>query len=665
MSLIATVPSPVLADSTLSGSVTYVHTDVQYDFAINGIPFQSAIDQNHPLLRKTAPYRKQSFDNSQEPGEQSLDFWWLKAQSTFHGGAGQNYIDTPVPQGQEIRPIRFNTSAGVNVWTQGQVSLLPTTSKAASIGAATGRLLSVTSAAGSNYLLYSDGANLWRVQETVSGGTPTYSSPTSVAWGGTGTIQSLATDGTNYYATDGTGIWKGDFTTPAVTATKIYALTAGTAVLSWVKQRLMLGYTTSTTSGVYELNSNAAVGSALPTAKYTHPNPGWLWTSFAEGPVAIYAAGYAGTQSTIYKFLLDSSGVTPTLTTAITTSTLPPGELVYGMYSYLGTTISLATSRGLRVAFFDTNSAGDFNYGPLSVSTSATTGSVTGQDRFLFYSYTDTSGVAGIARVDLSQQLNIRPFSYTPDQRFSWAPDLRATDNSETFVSGSTVVVDQIAGRVCFLVGGQGVFVQHPSKVTPSGSLTTSRIRYSTLDPKVVRYVRIRTEGSKGSVSVAVNDNTDSPGPINVTVSSQISNDSGDIPVYLPALTFVTATFVLTRDGSDLTAGGVLLGYQLKALPAQKRQRYIRVPLLCFDLESDSSGQESANPYGNAKQRLTALETLESAGDIVTFQMLSPFPDQEYSALCVIDDVQFEQASPQTERQGWGGIVTVTVRTVE
>ena len=95
-----------------------------YDVAFGGIPFFLAPTDVNPYQRETAPYRKEQFDNSKEPGEQSLTGWWIRSQSSFHGGSGINFYD---PTAGESIGYRFNDSQGVNVWTKGQVSLLKET----------------------------------------------------------------------------------------------------------------------------------------------------------------------------------------------------------------------------------------------------------------------------------------------------------------------------------------------------------------------------------------------------------------------------------------------------------------------------------------------------------------------------------------------------------
>ena len=106
----------------VSDGAVWQNTDINYDVAIGGLPFIYAISDARPYIRQTAPFRKEQFDNQTEPGEQSLTGWWIRSQSSFHGGTGIVYFDpqTSDPFGH----YRFADSRGVNVWEQGEVRLL-------------------------------------------------------------------------------------------------------------------------------------------------------------------------------------------------------------------------------------------------------------------------------------------------------------------------------------------------------------------------------------------------------------------------------------------------------------------------------------------------------------------------------------------------------------
>jgi hypothetical protein len=108
----------------VSDGAIWQNTDINYDVAIGGLPFIYAINDARPYIRQTAPFRKEQFDNQTEPGEQSLTGWWIRSQSSFHGGTGITYFD---PQtSDEFGHYRFADSQGVNVWEDGEATLLKT-----------------------------------------------------------------------------------------------------------------------------------------------------------------------------------------------------------------------------------------------------------------------------------------------------------------------------------------------------------------------------------------------------------------------------------------------------------------------------------------------------------------------------------------------------------
>ena len=106
----------------VSDGAIWQNTDINYDVAIGGLPFIYAISDARPYIRQTAPFRKEQFDNQTEPGEQSLTGWWIRSQSSFHGGTGITYFD---PQtSDEFGHYRFADSKGVDVFEEGKVTLL-------------------------------------------------------------------------------------------------------------------------------------------------------------------------------------------------------------------------------------------------------------------------------------------------------------------------------------------------------------------------------------------------------------------------------------------------------------------------------------------------------------------------------------------------------------
>lgn len=116
MSLVRSVVSTI---SGLSGttSPSYVRSNVLYDYAIGDLPFLAATSKEAPYRRTSAQIRKQQFDSSPNPGEQSLDTgWWLRSQSSFHRGAGLRFLE---PASDDEVMTRFRDSVGIDPWTPG------------------------------------------------------------------------------------------------------------------------------------------------------------------------------------------------------------------------------------------------------------------------------------------------------------------------------------------------------------------------------------------------------------------------------------------------------------------------------------------------------------------------------------------------------------------
>ncbi len=112
---------PVLL-SNPAGSTTYTPTGYAYDIAIAGLPFFITPLDDSPYRRVTAQYRKNQFDTSREPGEQTLTGWWLRSQSSFHFGQGIKFYE---PAQDESLRFQYTESKGLDVWTKGQATLLP------------------------------------------------------------------------------------------------------------------------------------------------------------------------------------------------------------------------------------------------------------------------------------------------------------------------------------------------------------------------------------------------------------------------------------------------------------------------------------------------------------------------------------------------------------
>ena len=96
---------------------------------------------------------------------------------------------------------------------------------------------------------------------------------------------------------------------------------------------------------------------------------------------------------------------------------------------------------------------------------------------------------SGLVRINPEQEIS--------DGRFAWANDLQSGTTGEM---GDVVDLD---GRPVFCIAGTGSLVEHATDLEETGYLTTGRIRFRTLEDKLFKYLRLRTDALTGSVSVS------------------------------------------------------------------------------------------------------------------------------------------------------------------
>lgn len=636
------LPGSLSISAELGGLFT--PSGFRYDYAIGGLPFLSGASREFPLMRETVQIRKEQFDNASTPGENSLDGWWLRSQQSFHGGAGLVYADIGrnfnFSTSDPTSLTQFRKSRNVNVWTQGEVSLLHEAKTA------TGTPVASTVDAtefnfddGTPAAMYVGGSNITVVLAS-SVVASSFAAVTAAA------IQSVASDGNYMYVATSDGVYASAI--PATSATaftwaKEYTVSGTTVHVNFLKQRLML----SVDNKIYELPVHpSGAPAALPTAKYADTDPAFKFLSFAEAAKAIYAVGNNGVRGAVLKFALSDTGTIPTLTGGAVALQLPSGEVPYSAFGYLGTFVGLGTSKGVRVAV--ANDQGDLSYGPLLFNSVSPVKGWSARDRFLWCGVSGQhDGDSGLFRIDLSLEVS--------DTRYAYATDInRAGDSS----AAGPVAHLGSSDKITFATAND-VYVEG-TNLAVSGYLQTARIRFGTLEPKLFKLLRVRGPALAGPLSFAVLDELDSESGAYLFAEGE-SPGVGDVAINAPVAPqdFVSVKFYLTRDDLVLTNGGMFAGYQIKALPAVVRQRMIQLPLLCYDLEMDSAGNRRGADRA-AQERLTALEDLERLGNSVILQDLAAGTNQS----CVIEQVRFQQVAPPPAHSGYGGLILLTLRTI-
>lgn len=638
----------------------YTEDGLDYDIAIAGKPFLSGASAEAPIRRQTGQFRKEQTDQGSEVGEQSLTGWWFRSQASFHGGAGQVYLDGGEDSPSESRRTRFFGSRSMDVWTPGEMKPLPPAGLWNS-GANIYDGLMMT--AGPSHIMYVDSDETAHRQST-STGTITAVNDT----GGVSPAHSMTNDGTNYFIARDNGVWRGPLTSPTTASTQVY--TTGALLLQYVKARLM----GASGRNLYELDP-AASGLALPAPFYTHPSTNFMWNNFTEAPQGIYASGYTenGDRSSVYYIGIDTSGATPKLAAPIQVVELPFGEQIYdlGLYSYLGTFLMLLTSAGLRVCTM--NSDGTIQVGPVMLDGEMLRGENQGKlisggfaskDGYVYLATVGSSTLwpdeTCLVRIDLGNELS--------PGHYAWASD-QVTDG---WSSSPNAFCFDSAGRA--LIGtGSGIFKTFTGAYIDSW-IITSGIRYGTSEDKVFQDITVTAYGHSSA-------------PDNV-VYVQVANNSRDLLTdggtgQFKPHTQKSVTYTINHDWAHKVGEYVhiymqfgltvdtlyprITSWQTRGLPSPKRLRVEQIPLLNFDFERDKSGQLHGYE-GRAWARLTELEALEALGKPVYLQRLGPtFATGSADAdIVVIDAIEFVQTDPPGDvGSGFGGIIMVTVRKID
>jgi len=629
-----------------SETVSSSEQTVAYDISIAGIGFHLANSPEEPYRRQTAQYQKQQTDDSPEPGEQSFSGFWNRSQSSFHLGAGIKFFDPAQQAGnaaenQTLR-FRYETSEGVNVWEKGQVSLLNEVFESAhhTTGSAKGSLRSIPQG-----LLLHDGYDLDKIN---AAGVETHF--VDYTPGSSDPVYAVADDGVYaYWVTNASSKWQlfkkplsGDTTTglptiPTPTGDVVLlasggaGITVSTAHLEWVKERLLVVLN----NVVYEWN-----GSALVTV-YTFKGTDTEVTSVTASGSAVYLAYHNGIDSGILQLSLDID--TLLLTPSGITAETPRGEIIWSIRYYLGY-VAIGTNKGVRIAQVLDN--GSLVYGPLLFETQYPCYQFATSDRFVWAA----CGVglkAGLVRIDLGTQIDTLVFPYANDLSF----------NVSRETTGVAFIADtnKLAFTTPYTSSNGEIYLENSEDLVTSGYITTGRIRFNTLENKLYKFVTdSATYNGASSMTISYIDKSGSTVQL-YTLNS--SNGNRENNLTLDPQEFIQLKFTLTSSG---TSSPAFYGYQLKALPAAKRQRLIQYPVFNMDTQTDRYNNQIGYT-GRAYSALVELEQIEEDGDTVT--VTDYRTGETFNAM--IEEISYTgETPPDRVNNNFGGKLLITVRKI-
>lgn len=617
-----------LGTDVIEALARYDRSNFAANYAIGNQPWLSAITKEDKYSRVTTQFQKERVDQEASAGENTLSNWWLRSATTWHRGAGAEFYDA-----DEGDLFRFRESANMDVWTQGQITLLPDTERVSTDGAteATPCALGVWFISDGDLYLYR--ASTSAIEQITAF---------------TGTAVRLATDGCSALvgATDGLYEVKNDLTVVKLYSPPTGSTTWTVQALGYVKDRIILcaQVTDALPMRVFELGRNPAsppvTVSLVDDSRYEYKNTSLSFAAVTETTSAILVATNTGIQSRVISFTIDTSvGGNSAMLEPIVVAEFPIGEVVRTMKSYLSTYVVTATNRGVRVGSESQNGLG-LTYGPLTVKDDVYGLAFNGEYVYATRRVTRLSA-QGLWRIDLGTEVG---------DGFAYAADLSIADEAPTSVAfiGST-------GRA-LITTADSVFVQHPTRKAENGYLASGLIRFGTTERKQPVSAAVRSGVGEGTLGISISDSSGAVagfeslpvgGTLNIPVSAELQPNS-EFEVMI----------TMNRGGTGGSGSPVLEEWQLRALPAPVRSRTITIPLMLMSEERDANGViRTSDPW----KRLQALEQLEQSGGACMFQDFSTGEER----ICVLRAVQFEQANPQSFTQGFGGVVTVQLQTVD
>ena len=589
-----------------------------FPVAIDGRPYM--IDQKSGKFQRGYEQRvRDSTDDSTTPGEGAINpgGLWRRGQDSWHYGAGQTYADTA-----EAQDYRFYKSKGVNPWVKGQLSLLNATK------------LSLESSSTSHNLVVQDGRIYGSFNGDIKYTTNPYaSSPTWTDCTGEpgGTCQAMATDGNDVYlAFPSDGVRKIDTSADP-------AVVSGTKFVNSNDNYYMLGFAKNYMWGAYSSKLATISSGGSKTDHIIPDDTTFHWVGVATGQNAVYAAGYSGKKSLIYKITVSSTGV---LDTGIVALELPTGEVVSSISGYLGF-ILIGTNKGVRYCSADAQS--NLIAGQL-IPTSGAVNKFASDDRFIWFTWSNYDGVSGgLGRLDLSV--------FTAANTPAFATDLMYSSTND--VNSVVVYQDPVSSQFkrVFTISGVGVVAEDSDNLVASGEIETGTWRWGIPDRKFVAKVDTRATPLVGSITSYMKlEDTE-------YVELGVWDDGNDTENSFDGSDdrAIEASFKFKLTRATATTGPTFTRWMARAYAAPFRSQFFVVPIILHN----SVKVRDKEYYYDVDEHQSFFDGLIESPRIVTLQI------GNFSHTAIVEDVVWESSDSYGNAWQFNGTLVVTLRSVE
>ena len=605
-----------------TGSAGAVSSDVPgvYDVAIGGNGFMIDFESREEYRFQTVPLLRSQSDSATTSGANSInpEGLWRRACEEWHLGAGQNDYDRPTSDSR-----RYRTSKGINPWERWQLSLLPDVDESLSSSATNLRTMS----AGTRLYVADD--QTVRFTTDPFAGSPTYTAVTGTA---AAAVTAIASTGSEVLIAQGSsGIYISDVGISTATSW----ITGAIEDVAYVKGRVLA----ANDQDVYEITAAYSAGAAAkPAALFTHGDSAFEWVGFAEGLNNIYAAGYSGDKSEIYRIGIEPDGTN--LAAPTIAGRLPDGEIVASIYGYLGF-ILIGTTKGFRLAIADSN--GNLTLGSL-VETNTAVRCWEGQGQYVWFGWeTFDSTSSGLGRLDLANLSDSE--ALVP----AYASDLMATSQA------SITSVATIDGKRVFAVSGDGIYAEDTDLVA-SGTIDSGLIGFGLTEAKTAVNVRAAHDFSNGGTSTISLAGV--AGSFNALGSAQ----SGATSVHGANENVDSAhelRITLERSSTDATKGPTFTSLILQAYPNVAGSQVAIIPLAM-----------QARVYARNQTQIAqdVVELRDSLEALWRNRTLTTFQEGSRSHVGIIEDLAFVAEDLTDLPADFGktqGVMTVRFKIIE
>jgi len=624
---------------------------------LNGVSY--AVDTS-AYRRSTIPVARQQRDNSREPGENTLDTTgaWVRSQTDWSYGAGQLYVDN-----EDSDRRRFFSSDGIDIWTKGEITLLPTTEDAAAAETfGTEDLIVkrfVQGSSNTEYIYVASSASVF------------YSSTNGNSWATfsvTNNITSLTCDGESVYIGRETTNAPQKATLGTSTAT---AYGTETPDLLGVVAGRMIG---AQNNSIYELN--AAGAKASSSLDYSLPFTSSTWVALTAAANGIYAA--ANTDNTGSIYYIGVNNTDGTLRTPTIAVSLPRNETINDIVSYAGL-VGIATSKGFRLGLINQQSSG-ITVGPV-IDTGGAAFALEAEGQYMWWGCDN----AQTYRADLALFTETLVPAYASDLKMSGTiaigdkvTSIVRTNNSKLFIAinkssgASKLFRESLTGEKVetgSLIAGECTWSTVVPKLLRSGTIDLDRSQYErakTAYRTATGYVASTpytlgapTAEAAGKIRLKAVNSSNTAAYI---PSSTGSLDTGEPTTFVFPSDELTAisydlTIELDRSSTNNAVSPICHDWQLTAVAVPKRIDEIILPIVLR--------QEIKTARGSGKnQRLDAKATFDSLRADMDSGLSMTYKEGDRTDTVTIERLEMQSERLSDDGGWWEGTLLVRLLTV-